>query len=208
MKHRSIERKRLRLSGYDYSSDGYYFITVCTQNRACFFGNVKNGIMGLNDIGCIIAKSWQDIPNHFCDVQLYDWVVMPNHFHGVMVLEQQFNHDTVVIGIRKTVGDADLRPLHLQIQQKNRCDRSKMLLPKIIHGFKSSVTRIINKLNPHTGFQWQRSYYDHIIRNDKSLGHICNYIYDNPFKWELDVENAINNFSKSEIKKHYDSLFE
>ncbi len=109
MKHRSIERKRLRLSGYDYSSDGYYFITVCTQNRACFFGNVKNGIMGLNDIGCIIAKSWQDIPNHFCDVQLYDWVVMPNHFHGVMVLEQQFNHDTVVIGIRKTFSKSEIK---------------------------------------------------------------------------------------------------
>ena len=210
MKNHRTERKRLRLSGYDYSSDGYYFVTICTQNRECFFGNVINGTLGLNDIGYIVAQCWQDIPNHFCDVRLYEWVVMPNHFHGIVVLEQQFNRDTFIVGIRKTVtsvGDADLRPLHLQIHQNNRHDRSKMLLPKIIHGFKSSVTRIINKANINTNFQWQRSYYDHIIRNDKSLDNICNYIQNNPFEWGLDVENTINHFSESDIKKHYDSLF-
>ena len=88
-----------------------------------------------------------------------------------------------------------------------------MLLPKIIHGFKSSVTRIINKSNIDTNFQWQRSYYDHVIRDDKLLliadcRLLNTYYKNNPFKWTFDVENTINQFSKSNIKKHYNNLFE
>ena len=109
MKNRSAERKRLRLSGYDYSTDGYYFVTICTQNSECFFGGIKNGITGLNEIGEIVTGCMQDIPNHFCDVKLSEWIVMPNHVHGVVVIERQFNNDTFIIDMRNHVGDADLR---------------------------------------------------------------------------------------------------
>ena len=199
------ERKRLRLAGYDYSKNGYYFVTVCTKNKIDFFGKIRNGIMGLNEIGCVVAKCWQEILEHFKNVKLDEWQIMPNHFHGILVIDKPDDDFGLFRKpVWNTVGDADLRPLqtHMPVM-----DRTKMLLPKIIHGFKSSVTRFIRRRNIHTSFGWQRSYYDHIIRNEKSLNHICEYIQYNPLKWEMDAENRKNKFSEEQIKRHYDSLF-
>jgi len=234
------ERKRIRLSEYDYSSDGDYFVTICTKDRQNFFGEIRNGIMGLNEFGCIVAKGWQEIPKYFDYVKLDDWQIMPNHFHGVLNIE--------ISEIRKSVGDAFLRPVEMRndvipnqpnttipavpsrdangiwcvgmsglqisaIQSRDarmrplRVDRTKMILPKIIHGFKSAVTREINRIQNKIFFQWQRSYYDHIIRDEKSLNNICEYIRNNPHKWTLDYENRKNQYREIEIKNHYDCLF-
>ena len=191
------KRKRIRLYEYNYSSDGDYFVTICTKDRQEFFGEIRNGIMGLNEFGCIAAECWQEIPKYFKNVQLYDWVIMPNHVHGILVIDVTKNRNSVGDANMRTMTDnnlyhtdyptserdACLRPLHGAERQN---DRTKMLLPKIIHGFKSTVTRRINRIQNKIFFQWQRSYYDHIIDNEKSFNNICEYIQNNPINWKSD----------------------
>ena len=110
-------RKSNRLRTYDYSRGGHYFVTICTHNRVNYFGEIDRDQMELSNIGQIAKDCWQHIPEHFENTALDEFVVMPNHIHGIIIL----------------VGDADLRPLHQQTT-----DRSGMYLSKIIHGFKSS----------------------------------------------------------------------
>jgi len=153
-------RKKILWQKHDYSSCGFYFVTICIQNMECVFGDVKNGKMILNVYGEIVKKCWINIPRHFKHVQLDEFVVMPNHIHGI-------------INMQRDVGNADLRSLRTN-------DRTKMKLPKIIHGFKSSVTRIVRQTHNDYTFAWQRSFYDHIIRNDADLQRIRKYIKNNP----------------------------
>ncbi len=176
------ERKLNRLKGYNYSHAGMYFVTICAHNRECLFGIIENSQMGLNECGHVVDECWRTLSKHFVNADIDEYVIMPNHIHGIV-----------------TVGDADLRPLH------SPCDRTKMKLSKIIHGFKSSVTRIIHRKSDNINFVWHRSFYDHIIRNDKSLNNIREYIKNNPLKWEFDIENKINN--NKEIKDYYKKLF-
>jgi REP element-mobilizing transposase RayT len=206
---RSEESKPMRWKKWDYSNGGYYFVTLCTKDREEFFGEIRNGIMGLNELGITANQCWLDIPRHFDGVELDEYVVMPNHVHGVIGI------DGVIVdaGCEKngglsvgdadhvnnggiTVGDADLRPLRNKTKHpknlrptENQTDRSKMVLSKIIHGFKSTVTRIIQKQFPDFNFAWQRSYHDRIIRNEKELNAIRRYIINNPIHWELDRNN-------------------
>lgn len=78
------QRKTIRLKGYDYSQEGLYFITICTKNKECLFGNIANDVMILNDAGMAVEKCWYEIPNHFPNTKLHQMVVMPNHFHGII----------------------------------------------------------------------------------------------------------------------------
>ena len=184
-------RKQIRLLRYDYSQDGYYFVTICTQNRGNFFGEIKNGIMRLSNIGYIATKFWQKIPNHFNNIKLDEWIVMPNHMHGVIIIDKS-NHP---------VGVQNFEPLQV--------NRYQHIIPKslssIIRAYKAAVTMWCNQ-NQHQNFKWQRSFYDHIIRNSESLDRICEYIRYNPMQWSEDVENLKNGLSKKEIQKHYDYL--
>ena len=161
-------RKSNRLQTYDYSHAGYYFVTICTHNRVNYFGEIDRDQMELSNIGQIAKDCWQHIPEHFENTALDEFVVMPNHIHGIIIL----------------VGDADLRPL-----QQQTAERSDMYLSKIIHGFKSSVSRIIKRRWKDHIFAWQRSFYDHVIRSDESLDDIRTYIKNNPMNWESDKEN-------------------
>jgi len=173
MYKRSLERKQNRLPGYNYSNPGYYFITICTKNKIPFFGSINDHGMSLNRLGKIVHDCWTIIPNHFTHISMDEFVVMPNHLHGIIAIEPS---------ITKDVGDADLRP-------QRRVNRSKMLIPKIIHGFKSTVTRKIHKQFPTSEFEWQRSYYDHIIRDNNGLEKIRLYIKTNPNDWLNDKNN-------------------
>jgi putative transposase len=215
------ERKQIRLPQYDYSSDGYYFVTICTKDRLDFFGKIRNGIMGLNEFGCIAAKCCQEIPKYFDNVLLDAWQIMPNHIHGILIIRNSVVGDAFSRPIenRYNVCDAFSRPVPMNSRDATRLgtrdaktrplrqiNRSKMLIPKIINGFKSSVTRQINRMQNKIIFQWQRSYYDHIIRDEKSLNNIYEYIKNNPYNWTLDVENRKNKYGKADIKNHYDSF--
>ncbi len=161
------ERKVNRLKDYDYSQDGYYFVTICTRNREEWFGEIQSGKMILNGCGEITKNLWVEIPKHFKNVGLDEFIIMPNHIHGILII----------------VGNAYMRSLQ---------NRTKMLLSRIIQQYKSSVTREINSLQNDFCFKWHKSFYDHIIRNEKTLNNIREYIVNNPLKWESDIENKIN----------------
>lgn len=166
------KKKANRLNNYDYSQAGYYFVTICTKERINYFGEIEKETMQSNNMGLIAKQCWQVIPEHFPNTALDEFVVMPNHIHGIVIIHHQ------------PVGNADLRSL--------RNDRSKMGLSKIIHGFKSTVTRIVHQSTENHPFAWQKSFHDHIVRNDEALHRIRAYIQHNPLKWALDKDNPDN----------------
>ena len=175
------------MKNYNYSQNGIYFITICTKNRDDFFGEIENNKIILNKLGMIAEKYLLEIPKHFSNSILDKFIVMPNHIHLIIEICDNNNDDT------NNVGTADLRSLPMRsLSQSISTNRTKMLLSKIIHGFKSSVTREINKKNSNI-FQWQRSFYDHIIRNETSLNKIREYIIENPKMWERDRNNNTQN---------------
>ena len=163
-------RRSIRLKGYDYAQAGAYFVTVCTHDRACLFGEVVDGEMRLNDAGNIIRDEWIRTGDMRSNVELDAFVVMPNHFHAIVVL----SHDG------HCRGDRPVAPT-------GPTPRS---IGAIMAGFKSASTRRVNEIRRTPGVPvWQRNYYEHIIRDDASLNRIREYIVNNPIQWEMDREN-------------------
>lgn len=137
--------------------------------------------MGLNKIGIMVAKFWQEIPNHFSNIKLDEWIIMPNHIHGILVLKNDKNpvetlHCNVSTGFQKS--------FYSKISPKPKS------VSTVIRSFKSVCTREINKNFPYKNFGWQPRFYDHIIRNKKSFERIKNYIKFNPQKWDEDSNNT------------------
>jgi len=164
-------RKSIRLKNYYYSQSGAYFITICTLQRECLFGDIFEGKMKLSPGGEIAIRYWLEIPKRFDNVRLDESVIMPNHIHGIILI---FN-----------VGAIHELPL-----QNNLVIRRKMLIPKILGYYKMNSAKQINILSGTPGIPfWQRNYYEHIIRNENELNKIREYIINNPSKWELDFEN-------------------
>lgn len=181
-------RKPNRLRNYDYSQNGMYFITICTKDRFECFGKIKNGKMVLNELGKIAEKCYLKIPNHFPDVFLDEFIVMPNHIHAI--IEINVGNAEMRSGTDKNTDDKINRNAHVRSLQY---DRTKMLLSKTIHGFKASATKEINRMkNYNIDFKWQKSFFDHIIRNEISLNKIREYIQTNPQMWERDRNNIEN----------------
>ena len=166
--------KSIRLPDWDYSSDGAYYVTMCTQNREYFFGNVINDETRLSDIGEIIKKYWQDIPTHFKNIKLDEFVVMPDHVHGILIINN--DHKQPVEAIHE---------LPLQKTQQTRKLRRQMLIPKIIGKFKMQTTKLFHEIKNTSEKLWQRDYFEHIIRNENELNRIREYIINNPSKWEI-----------------------
>jgi putative transposase len=166
-----ITRKpKIRLQGYDYSQSNYYFITTCTQNRQNWFGEIKNQKMILNFYGKICLEHLQNLPNHYNNIKIDTFVIMPNHVHVIIVINQNDKSTTNGQG------------LALSLQNKS--------LSKILNDFKSFSSQEINKLmTDDKKFKWQRSFYDHVIRNERSLQKIREYITNNPINWAHDKEN-------------------
>ena len=169
-------RKANRLQERDYSRQGYYFVTICTRNHARCFGEVLDGRMRLNVTVMIAQECWQAIPGHFPNTDIDEFIVMPNHIRGILIIG----------GGNYSDRDAYMRPLQ---SKRQNVDRSKMYLSKIIQGFKSSVTRKVRKRPGKKAFGWQRSFYDHVIRNEEGLNRIREYIRNNPLKWAFDRYN-------------------
>ena len=176
MKKQNIKqhhRRSIRLKEYDYSKAGAYFATICTLNKKHIFGGIRNGLVELSMIGKIANKFWFEIPKHFEDVKLDEFIIMPNHIHGII-----FVNDV-------NVGVQNFEPLQKQ-------NRFQQIIPKsigsIIRAYKSSVTHW-GKLNGYEHFKWQRNYWEHVIRNEDKQNKIRQYIQFNPLKWHLDREN-------------------
>ena len=173
-------RRSIRLPGYDYSQAGAYFVTIVAQNRETLFGEVVNAEMKLSQFGQIADECWRAIPEHFPNVELGAHVIMPNHVHGIILINEDDSRNNV--GATQCVA-----PTAPGIRRpKGPKQRS---LGSIIGSFKSAVSHKINKQLSATGI-WQRNYYEHIIRDETSLEKIRTYIIDNPHNWETDDLNT------------------
>ena len=180
-----VNRKRNRLKGYDYTKDGWYFVTICIKNRQFLFGNIDNQKIILNKYGEHTQKCWKDIPSHFPNVRLDEFVVMPNHVHGIIIIDNTKNNIENKVGNKdfcSNVGNKDfcsLQPWQTKLSKS---------LSSIIRGFKIGVTKYFKK-NQYINFKWQKSFYDHVIRTETSLNNIRNYIKDNPLRWDLEKDH-------------------
>ncbi len=176
---RSHHRRSIRLRGYDYSRPGAYFITICTQGHVCLFGNIVKGEMVSNDAGQVARRCWRDIPIHFPHAALDQFVVMPNHVHGIIVI----GGDDDVVGAENEpdVGAENFSPL--------RSAGTSKTLGSMVRGFKIGVTKWMRNKTPIHNV-WQRNFYEHIIRDAFELNRIRQYIIDNPGNWAKDNENS------------------
>ncbi len=155
-------RRSIRLKSHDYSSAGYYFITICSDEFRHLFAKCRieendKISMTLTEIGEIVEQCWLEIPIHYSKVRLHEFVIMPNHIHGI-----------------------------IEIKQKNPTDEFETKLSSIIRGFKAGVTKKCKESNLTSQSIWHRNYYEHIIRNEKSFNIISNYIKSNPDNWHRD----------------------
>ena len=174
-----ITRKtNIRLKDYSYFENGYYFVTICSKNRENIFGEIHKKFVGtglapvrnkikVSKLGQIINNQWNDIPNKYEDIELDKYIIMPNHLHGILILNKRTGASPVPT------------------------------ISKIIGVFKSKASleylRFIKNRNLNfSGKIWQRSFYDHIIRNERSLDALREYISNNPVNWEQDIEKLIS----------------
>jgi REP element-mobilizing transposase RayT len=169
-------RRSVRLPNYDYATPGGYFITICTQNRNVLFDDAR--------LRAIVETAWEDIPNHHPDVEIDDFVVMPNHVHGVLFL-------------------AAAEPKQARAQQVAPLRQTAIrvapgALGAIVRAFKARVTRDVRAALGSDVTVWQRNYHEHVIRHESALRRIRQYIVDNPERWEADAENPVGRPDQAE----------
>ena len=194
----------IRMQKWNYAWNGAYFVTICTDNQKHYFGEIKNGKMELSPTGVIADILWHEIPHHNFNVELGAFIVMPNHLHGIIIINNPKNTDNAQTGYADndaSAGHADnvqtghALSLHGDAKSnsntkpspigKNRYQNiGKNSLSSIIGGYKSAVTKHANRLE--FTFKWQTRFYEHIIRDKKSFENIARYIINNPAKWERD----------------------
>jgi REP-associated tyrosine transposase len=163
-------RRSIRLREYDYTEPNCYYITICAYDRRNIFGKIREGKMILNKFGKIVKEEWLKTKDLRKNIDLDDYVIMPNHFHGIIIIESRDTARCVPTNEYRIFG---------QIQPGS--------LGAIVRSFKSAVTKKINKIRIEPGPPvWQHNYYEHILRNEMDLYFTRRYIELNPFKWELD----------------------
>jgi len=169
-----------RLQDWDYASAGYYYVTICTYNRTNYFGEIGNGNMHLSRIGEIAQQCWSEIPKHYPMVKLDEFIVMPNHVHGIINIVETQNFASL------QNDDTKSSKTH-ELTFKNTFGPQSKNLGSIIRGYKAGVKKWTTINN--VVFRWQPRYYDHIIRDEESLTRIREYIKNNPLQWANDIEN-------------------
>ena len=182
-------RRSLRLKGYDYSQTGAYYVTLVLERKLCLFGEVVGTEMQLNEAGKMVCGIWEALPNRFPTITIDIFIVMPNHLHGIIIINQHTDHKSTVGASLVDAQSEDALPA----------------LGTVIGAYKSlttvEYTRGVKtmKWTPFPRRLWQRNYYEHVIRNDNSLNHIRQYIINNPGQWAFDRENPFAN--KAKIQK-------
>lgn len=176
-------RRSLRLRGYDYSQTGAYFVTVCVQGRLSLFGEIMGEELPATPAGLMVEKWWRALPEKFARVETDLSAVMPNHFHGIVIITQPVGADPCVRPGRPDPCVRPGRPV------------SAIALPTLMQWFKTMTTneyiRCVNERGwtPFAGRLWQRGYYEHVIRDERELEYVRRYVVDNPAKWAADREN-------------------
>lgn len=175
-----------RLQTWDYSNNGAYFITICTKNREHFFGNIQNRIMKLSQIGYLAEQFWIEIPNHFPFVELGNFVVMPNHVHGILIINKikPDNVETRHCLVSDDENETRQCLVSTGMGQSRIQNQGKNTISSIVGSYKSIVTKTSRTIR--FDFGWQSRFYDNIIRNSNSFEIIQNYIIENPLKWNKD----------------------
>ncbi|MBR8838516.1 MAG: hypothetical protein DSM106950_32075 [Stigonema ocellatum SAG 48.90 = DSM 106950] len=200
-----------RLEGWDYTSNGLYFVTICIHKRHCFFGDVVSGEMQLSTEGKLAQKFWREIPNHFSDFHLDEFIVMPNHIHGILVIDHRGNavnvcRDAINLcrdGINlcrdaiNRVSTEDIGNTGGVTKQHNPM-LSKDSLSKVIRWYKGRTKFEIGKIN--LDFSWQPRFDERIIRDQQSLQSIRHYIAYNPQQWQ-DNSDSTTYLASEECKK-------
>jgi len=180
-------RRSLRLQEYDYSQPGAYFITICTHNRECLFGEIVQGEMKINEMGDLVRATWQQIAKRYPHTSVDAFVVMPNHIHGIIFINVGAIHES-------------------PLQKSETTRRRHMLLPKIIGYFKMNSAKKTNILRATLGTPlWQRNYYEHVIRNETDLEEIREYSENNRAKWLEDKNhpaNAVGAVREPPVRNH------
>jgi putative transposase len=209
-------RKSIRIKGYDYSQNGAYFVTICTHNKLCLFGQVESGKMVLNALGLLIESIWRQIPSHYRTVLIDEFVVMPNHIHGIIRLQDrreqlgvmnhsptQMAHDSNVGALLGVINHAptqidanvgaqfiapQINPAAQFIAPKTR--EAQPTLGEVVRAFKARASQASKTICAvDSKILWQRNYYEHVVRNEPDLQVIREYINNNPKQWHLDKEN-------------------
>ncbi len=213
-------RRSIRLKGYDYTQQGAYFVTLVTQGRECLFGEIVNGEMRLNEFGAFVAACWKELPQHFRNADLDEFVMMPNHLQGIVVLmwdaygdgrgRGEALTDTSAYRVtsanvnaspqqsdpfasHETSANANASPLRASTAPERPHGTKPRSLNAIVQNFKSVTSRKINQRRDTQGtIIWQRDYFERVIRNENELNKIREYILNNPAAWESDNENPRN----------------
>jgi REP element-mobilizing transposase RayT len=178
-----------RLSSWDYSSNGAYFITICTKNREHYFGEIIDTKMKLSQIGVFANTCWINVPNHFPHFHLDEFIVMPNHIHGIVMIENPYIDNNSIPRMIETkhallqhktdIHEIGERPKHHRYQ-----NQGKNTISSMVGSFKSAISKYSNENKIHFG--WQTRFHDHIIRDVDEFYTIRNYIINNPLKWNDD----------------------
>ena len=200
-------RKSLRLENYDYSSSGLYFITISVQNKLCLFGEIQNSKMNIFESGEMIEKYWLELENKFDNVKLHNFIIMPNHFHGILEIKKTNKNcdckicrgtpcgypDNNINWYSDNWNNIENNNFNTNNQGTHKgCPYNKIVLWNIIWAFKSETTNAYiklvyeNKANPFNKKLWQRNFYEHIIREEKEYLKIAEYIEHNVEEWEED----------------------
>jgi putative transposase len=189
-----FRNESFRLNGHDYSANSTYFITICTRLEISYFGNITGGKMILSESGQIASKLWHELQEHFSFVSLDEFVVMPNHVHGIIIIESASEVRTLHEMSQKQQSPIVVRTLHatslhsLTPEQKTKNEFMAAISPKpgslatVIRSYKSAVSKNAHLINPD--FSWHPRYYDRLIRSNIELNRIRDYIINNPAKWD------------------------
>jgi REP-associated tyrosine transposase len=184
-------RRSIRLSNRDYARPDLYFVTICAHERRCIFGRIEVSSVVPSALGSLVCESWVAIPHHFPQVALHEFVIMPNHIHGLIAITAQ-----PLLGASAVPGHAMSSPPIVGAQ--HRCALAQGATNKnvtpgslgaIVRSFKSIVARRAHKELGWNGPIWQRNYFERVLRDGQEFSDASRYVAENPMKWEWDREN-------------------
>lgn len=194
MARKSRDRRSIRLKAYDYARPGGYSVTVCTADRRALFGRIDNDEMTENRNAQVVRRCWEDLPVYYPHVSVDELVVMPNHLHGIIVLDAGTNGPANNVGLGTDVVWAGLKPAPTGGDASTDRVAVRHGLPEIVRALKTYSARRINASRGTPGAAvWQRGYHEHVIRNERALRNIREYIRSNPRNWRQDHENPLKN---------------